>query len=192
MEEKGGIVSARPQKILPLHTTHSPSFLGLYQNLGLWRNSTYGKGVIVGFLDTGISPDHPSFSDEGMPRPSAKRKGKCEFNGTACNNKLVGARTFQSFEQHSESVGPFDDVGNGTHIASTAAGCAESDILAAMDSAVEEGVDVLSLSLGGGSEPFGADGIAVGAFGAIQNAIFVSCSAGNSGPDNFSLSNEAP
>ncbi|KAJ9147823.1 hypothetical protein P3X46_029940 [Hevea brasiliensis] len=51
-----------------------------------------------------------------------------------------------------------------------------------MDTAVEEGVDVLSLSLGGGSEPFGADGIAVGAFGAIQNAIFVSCSAGNSGP----------
>ncbi|KAJ9129040.1 hypothetical protein P3X46_034200 [Hevea brasiliensis] len=41
-----------------------------------------------------------------------------------------------------------------------------------MDTAVEEGVDVLSLSLGGGSEPFGADGIAVGAFGAIQNAIF--------------------
>ncbi|KAJ9173502.1 hypothetical protein P3X46_016625 [Hevea brasiliensis] len=227
MEEKGGLVLARPQKILPLHTTHSPNFLGLYQNLGLWRNSNYGKGVIVGVLDTGISPDHPSFSDEGMPPPPAKWKGKCEFNGTECNNKLIGARTFQSFEHPLKPVGPIDDVGHGTHTASTAAGsfvsaanvfgnangtavgmaplahlaiykvcsdfgCSESDILAAMDTAVEEGVDVLSLSLGGRSAPFTADGIAVGAFGAIQNGVFVSCSAGNSGPGNFSLSNEAP
>ncbi|KDP25552.1 hypothetical protein JCGZ_20708 [Jatropha curcas] len=228
MEQKDGFVSARPQKILPLHTTHSPNFLGLHQNLGLWRDSNYGKGVIIGVLDTGILPDHPSFSDEGIPSPPAKWKGKCEFNGTAaCNNKLIGARTFQSFEQPSGPAGPFDDVGHGTHTASTAAGnlvkganvfgnangtavgmaplahlaiykvcsdfgCSESDILAAMDTAVEDGVDVLSLSLGGGSAPFFADGIAVGAFGAMQNGVFVSCSAGNSGPENSSLSNEAP
>ncbi|KAJ7003949.1 hypothetical protein NC653_008979 [Populus alba x Populus x berolinensis] len=71
-------------------------------------------------------------------------------------------------------------------------GCAESDILAAMDAAVEDGVDVLSLSLGGGSAPFFEDSIAVGAFGATQKGIFVSCSAGNESPYNGSLSNEAP
>ncbi|KAK9927386.1 hypothetical protein M0R45_024570 [Rubus argutus] len=71
-------------------------------------------------------------------------------------------------------------------------GCFESDIIAAMDTAVGDGVDVLSLSLGGGSAVFYADGIAVGAFGAIQKGIFVSCSAGNDGPGYYSLSNEAP
>ncbi|KAL6280219.1 hypothetical protein ACE6H2_017100 [Prunus campanulata] len=71
-------------------------------------------------------------------------------------------------------------------------GCAEGDILAALDTAVEDGVDVLSLSLGGASVPFYADGIAIGAFGAIQKGIFVSCSAGNSGPFYASLANEAP
>ncbi|KAI7987964.1 Subtilisin-like protease SBT1.2 [Camellia lanceoleosa] len=71
-------------------------------------------------------------------------------------------------------------------------GCAETDILAAMDAAVEEGVDILSLSLGGPSQPFYEDSIALGAFGAIKNGVFVSCSAGNSGPFNTSLSNEAP
>ncbi|CAL5442269.1 unnamed protein product [Camellia sinensis] len=34
--------------------------------------------------------------------------------------------------------------------------------------------------------------IALGAFGAIKKGVFVSCSAGNSGPFNTSLSNEAP
>uniref|UniRef100_A0A5B7AY21 Subtilisin-like protease SBT1.7 n=1 Tax=Davidia involucrata TaxID=16924 RepID=A0A5B7AY21_DAVIN len=223
MEKKDGFVSARPQRVVPLHTTHSPNFLGLHQNLGFWRGSNYGKGVIVGVLDTGIAPNHPSFSDEGMPPPPAKWKGKCEFKGIACNNKLIGARNFLS----GETEPPFDEAGHGTHTASTAAGnfveganlfgqangtavgmaplahlaiykvcsevgCAETDILAAMDTAVEDGVDVLSLSLGGGSVPFFADGIAVGAFGAMQKGIFVSCSAGNSGPFNASLSNEAP
>ncbi|KAA8522319.1 hypothetical protein F0562_013320 [Nyssa sinensis] len=223
MEKKKGFVSARPQRVFPLHTTHSPNFLGLHQNLGFWRGSNYGKGVIVGILDTGITPNHPSFSDEGVPPPPAKWKGKCEFNGTACNNKLIGARNFVSGETE---PAPLDEEGHGTHTSSTAAGnfvedanlfgqangtaagmaplahlamykvcsggCYESDILAAMDAAVEDGVDVLSLSLGAPSLPFYDDGIAVGAFGAIQKGVFVSCSAGNSGPYNASLSNEAP
>ncbi|KAG8374818.1 hypothetical protein BUALT_Bualt10G0035100 [Buddleja alternifolia] len=223
MRKKDGFITARPQKKFPLHTTHSPDFLGLHQNLGLWRGSNYGEGIIIGLLDTGIAPGHPSFADEDMPPPPAKWKGKCEFNGTVCNNKLIGARNFVS-----DLPGlPVDDEGHGTHTASTAAGnfiqganvfgmangtavgmaprahvamykvcsadgCFDADILAAMDAAVEDGVDVLSLSLGGGSADFFADGIAIGAFAAIQKGIFVSCSAGNSGPVSASLSNEAP
>ncbi|KAL3819639.1 hypothetical protein ACJIZ3_005544 [Penstemon smallii] len=61
----------------------------------------------------------------------------------------------------------------------------------AMDAATEDGVDVLSISLGGFSGPFHDDNIAVGAFTAMEKGIFVSCSAGNSGPFNTSLSNEA-
>ena len=70
--------------------------------------------------------------------------------------------------------------------------CPESDILAGLDAAVQDGVDVLSLSLGGDSVPFFSDTIAIGSFAAIQKGIFVSCSAGNSGPFNGTLSNEAP
>ncbi|KAK9068055.1 hypothetical protein SSX86_012166 [Deinandra increscens subsp. villosa] len=221
MENMDGFVSARPETVYKLHTTQTPRFLGLHQNLGLWRGSNYGKGIIIGVLDTGITPGHPSFDDKGVPSPPAKWKGKCEVAG--CNNKLIGARDFTS----SGSGSPLDDEGHGTHTSGTAAGnfvnganvfgnakgtaagmaplahlamykvcdsfgCPENAILAAMDAAIEEGVDVLSLSLGGASVPFYADGIAVGAFSAIQKGIFVSCSAANSGPFNSTLSNEAP
>lgn len=71
-------------------------------------------------------------------------------------------------------------------------GCFNSDILAAMDSAVSDGVDVLSLSLGGSSSPFYDDIIAIGAFGAVQNGVLVTCSAGNAGPSSFSVGNIAP
>ncbi|XP_030943616.1 subtilisin-like protease SBT1.8 [Quercus lobata] len=71
-------------------------------------------------------------------------------------------------------------------------GCFGSDILAGMDQAISDGVDVLSLSLGGGSAPYYRDTIAIGAFTAVEKGIFVSCSAGNSGPIRASLANVAP
>ncbi|KAK8620061.1 hypothetical protein V6N13_066546 [Hibiscus sabdariffa] len=71
-------------------------------------------------------------------------------------------------------------------------GCFGSDILAGMDRAIQDGVDVLSLSLGGGSGPYYRDTIAIGAFTAMEKGIFVSCSAGNSGPTKASLANVAP
>ncbi|GKE47584.1 subtilisin-like protease SBT1.7, partial [Tanacetum coccineum] len=56
-------------------------------------------------------------------------------------------------------------------------GCAESDIVVAMDAAVGDEVDVLSLSLGSESIPLYNDGIAIRAFASTQRGIFVSCSA---------------
>ncbi|KAG8382328.1 hypothetical protein BUALT_Bualt05G0066000 [Buddleja alternifolia] len=223
METKPGFVLARPQTTIPLHTTHSPNFLGLNQNMGFWRDSNYGRAVIIGVLDTGINPNHPSFNDEGMPPPPARWNGICQFNSsTACNNKLIGARYFR--------IGngtPFDEDGHGTHTASTAAGnfvrganvfgnangtaagiaplahvamykvctstgCLESDILAGMEAAIDDGIDVLSLSLGGPPRTFYNQNIAIGAFSAIERGIFVSASAGNDGPTPGSVGNGAP
>lgn len=80
METNDEIVSVVAEETLPLHTTRSPSFMGLSQGFGLWNISNYGQGVIIGVLDTGIAPYHPSFSDKGMPVPPAKWKGKCSAN----------------------------------------------------------------------------------------------------------------
>ncbi|PKI43493.1 hypothetical protein CRG98_036095, partial [Punica granatum] len=71
-------------------------------------------------------------------------------------------------------------------------GCFGSDILAGMDRAIADGVDVLSMSLGGGSAQYYRDTIAIGAFTAMERGILVSCSAGNSGPARASLANVAP
>ncbi|KAK1438131.1 hypothetical protein QVD17_03934 [Tagetes erecta] len=61
-----------------------------------------------------------------------------------------------------------------------------------MDAAIDDGVHVLSISLGGAPSVFYNDDLAVATFSAIQKGIFVSCAAGNSGPSKTSLSNEAP
>nr|KYP54401.1 Subtilisin-like protease [Cajanus cajan] len=71
-------------------------------------------------------------------------------------------------------------------------GCFDSDILAAFDAAVADGVDVASLSVGGVVVPYHLDVIAIGAFGAASNGVFVSSSAGNGGPGGLTVTNVAP
>ncbi|XP_060212285.1 subtilisin-like protease [Lycium barbarum] len=61
-----------------------------------------------------------------------------------------------------------------------------------MDAAIDYGVDILSLSFGGSTKPFHDDNIALEAYSAMERGIFVSCSAGNSGPFSRTVANEAP
>ncbi|XP_010437025.1 PREDICTED: subtilisin-like protease SBT3.7 [Camelina sativa] len=73
--------------------------------------------------------------------------------------------------------------------------CSAADILKAMDEAIDDGVDVLSLSLG--YEPLYPetdvrDGIAIGAFHAVMKGITVVCAAGNAGPAAQTVTNLAP
>ncbi|MED6132930.1 hypothetical protein PIB30_023477 [Stylosanthes scabra] len=234
-----GFLSAMPDELLALHTTHTPNFLGLKSGIGLWSAQNLASDVIIGIIDSGIWPEHISFKDSGLSSVPSHWKGICEqgtkFSASNCNKKLIGARTYlKGYEESVAKINlttdyrsPRDSIGHGTHTASTAAGsmvknasfyglasgsaigirqssriaaykacwpagCVTSDILAAMDQAVSDGVDVLSLSLGGFPKPYYVDSIAIASFGAAKNGVFVSCSAGNYGPRPSTVGNSAP
>ena len=70
--------------------------------------------------------------------------------------------------------------------------CFDADIMAAFDAAITDGVDVLSVSLGGEPSEFFEDGLSIGAFHAVKRGISVVLSAGNSGPTPGSVSNVSP
>ncbi|GFP98517.1 subtilisin-like protease [Phtheirospermum japonicum] len=221
-----GFLSASRDELRSLHTTHSPQFLGLRKGQGLWSAQNLGSDVIIGLVDTGIWPEHPSFNDSGLSPVPRRWKGKCQsgtkFTASNCNRKLIGAAAF--FKGYESAR---DSDGHGTHTASTSggnlvgganifglangtaagmrytariaaykacyeSGCADSDIIAAMEQAVKDGVDVLSLSLGGQPMPYYKDIMAIGAFGAITKGVIVSTSAGNWGPSSYTVSNVAP
>ncbi|WVZ71565.1 hypothetical protein U9M48_020139 [Paspalum notatum var. saurae] len=74
-------------------------------------------------------------------------------------------------------------------------GCPESAVLKAMDDAVGDGVDVVSISVGMASAfqgDFLGDTIALGAFHAHQRGVLVVCSGGNDGPNPYTVVNSAP
>ncbi|XVU22715.1 S8 family serine peptidase [Actinoplanes sp. CA-054009] len=66
------------------------------------------------------------------------------------------------------------------------------DILAAIDQAVADGVDVINYSVGSSQESYPSDPIQLAFANAAAAGIFVSTSAGNSGPDSATISNASP
>ncbi|KAG8363357.1 hypothetical protein BUALT_Bualt19G0014000 [Buddleja alternifolia] len=225
-----GVVSIFPNRYHKLHTTKSWEFLGLTQNSK--RNLEHESNIIVGLLDTGITPQSESFKDEGLGPPPAKWRGSCGHfaNFSGCNNKLIGAKYFKLDKQSDpdDILSPIDVDGHGTHTSSTLAGslvpnanlfglakgtargavpsariamykvcwatlgCADMDILAAFDSAISDGVDIISISIGGLTGGYTKDSIAVGAFHAMRKGILTVASAGNDGPRHGTVTNNAP
>ncbi|KAI4330442.1 hypothetical protein MLD38_028732 [Melastoma candidum] len=132
-----GVVSVFPNTKRRLHTTHSWEFMGLAgdETAEVVGYSTRSQvNVVVGFIDTGIWPESPSFIDDGMPPVPAKWKGICQegesFNLSSCNRKIIGARYYLSGYEAEEDTtiskisfrSPRDSSGHGSHTASTAVG----------------------------------------------------------------------
>ncbi|KAL5568397.1 hypothetical protein UlMin_024972 [Ulmus minor] len=74
-------------------------------------------------------------------------------------------------------------------------GCSGATILKAIDDAIRDGVDLISISIGMSSlfeSDYLNDPIAIGAFHAEQVGVLVVCSAGNDGPEAYTVVNTAP
>ncbi len=71
-------------------------------------------------------------------------------------------------------------------------GCATTDIVAAIDQSVKDGVDVINFSIGGGAASSVYSPSDQAFLNAASAGIFVSASAGNSGPASSTLDNASP
>ena len=103
-----GVVAVQADELNQLLTDSSPGFIGaptVYKALGK-EDGTAGDGAIVGVLDSGAWPEHPSFADPGIGAPPAKADGTprtCNFGDNpltpeadvfACNDKLISGEPF--------------------------------------------------------------------------------------------------
>jgi subtilisin family serine protease len=129
-------------------TDSTPDYLGLTGDGGVWDLEGKGEDIIVGIIDTGIWPEHQSFSDQNdfssATGSSGKRNlaygpppagwyGSCQsgerWSQDECNNKVIGARYYVAGFGHgssgilpSEFLSARDSDGHGSHVAGTAAG----------------------------------------------------------------------
>lgn len=138
-----GVAAVYRDEARQLNTERSPEFIGApttWNQLG--GQGSAGEGVVVGILDSGIWPEHPSFSDpdplgKTYVKPQYIRDGiPCQFGSSipgdesfTCNNKLIGGYRFMAGYTAfgppllpGEFLSARDDNGHGTHTASTSAG----------------------------------------------------------------------
>ncbi|KAK9697552.1 hypothetical protein RND81_08G044600 [Saponaria officinalis] len=229
-------------------TTHTPKFLGLPTEV--WPtgggHDKAGEDIVIGFIDSGIYPLHPSFASPDSERygPVPKYRGKCEVDPDTkrsfCNGKIVGAQHFAkaaiaagAFNPSVDYASPLDGDGHGSHTASIAAGNNGipvklhgyefgkasgmaprariavykalyrlfggfvADVMAAIDQAVHDGVDIINLSVGPNSPPAETKTTFLNPFdlallSAVKAGIFVAQAGGNGGPFPKSMLSYSP
>lgn len=252
----------------------STDFLGLGDDAagagGVWENTGgvehAGEGVVVGVIDTGIAPEHPSFAGDKLKKQK-KSEGKPYSDGSFVyfdksdgtqfrsaivqgqdwdkhdySTKLIGGQYFSTgaaaagFDFQYDYLSPRDGAGHGSHTASTAAGnfgvdaavegvglgtvsgvapaakisaykacyegpdplvttddiCALSDLIAGIDQAVADGVDVINYSIGGGAATTVLAPDDVAFLNAAAAGVFVAVSAGKDGPDAVTTDHASP
>ncbi|KMT05160.1 hypothetical protein BVRB_7g173080 [Beta vulgaris subsp. vulgaris] len=215
-----GVVSVFASRTLELQTTRSWDFMGFPETVKP-VNKSAESNLIVGVIDSGVWPESPSFNDDGFGPPPKKWKGVCKGGKNfTCNNKIIGARTV--FESARDTLGhgthtastaagrivdhaSFYGVAEGSargavpsaRIAAYkvcgGSSCQESDVLAGFDEAIADGVDLITISIGGSAAvDMYADSIAIGAFHAMQKGILTVQAAGNSGDSSGTVGSVAP
>ncbi|WP_035179602.1 S8 family serine peptidase, partial [Alkalihalobacterium bogoriense] len=185
----------------------------------LWNMGYEGKGIKVAVIDSGIDYYHPDFDGiykggyNFVPHDPTLYKTPRDFNDpfeTSPEERVDGAPPSQSFR-------PFE-TDHGTHVAGTIAAVGNnnknvkgiapkvdlyayrvlgaygtgyiSSIIAGIDKAVEEEMDIINLSLGGGDANQNApESIAVN--NATLAGIVAVVATGNSGPNRESIGSPA-
>ncbi len=122
LKNRADVVAVWEDEMLELHTDNSPDFINLTNGGEPWSKGYTGEDVIIGIVDTGIWPEHPSIAD--VPTHKKGNKGPlvpygpppaswhgdefedtCQFGNDAfnpadaafeCNNKLLAARYYRA------------------------------------------------------------------------------------------------
>ena len=210
---------------------------------GVWNGTatggvdgTFGEGVLIGIIDSGIDFDNASFAEVG-PNDGyvhVNPFGDGVYVGVGdpsdpnydaslpFNDKIVGAWNFTS-----DAINSSGDADHGASVAGIAAGnfvtvdvpgtdqtteisgvaphasiisydvcttlddCSNSAIMAAIDQAIGDGVDIINLSIGGSTEAPWDAVMATALLNAHAAGIFVAVSAGNDGPEAATVTSPA-
>lgn len=181
-----------PVNTYRVHAEESVKMIGGEEVRGLFdakNQRLTGKGVKVGVIDTGIDYTHPDLrenygggydlvSQDGDPMETLPSEGASTLHGThvagiiAANGKIRGVAPEATIIAY-RALGP---GGSGT----------TEQVIAAIDRAIKDQVDILNLSLGNNVN--GPDlPISLALNKAVEKGITAVTSSGNSGPNNWTV-----
>ncbi|WP_237567748.1 S8 family serine peptidase [Microbulbifer hydrolyticus] len=150
LRSRKDVLGVWEDQLMKPQTNSTYHYLGLDKAPGPWLLGATGEDVVIGIIDSGIHPEHPSLEDTRTPKrghfgrqiiydavPDGFNGSGCEFGNTEfnpadlpfeCNNKLIKAQAFSDGFLSVNTLADYeflsarDADGHGTHTATTAAG----------------------------------------------------------------------
>lgn len=145
-----------------------------------------GSGVRIAIIDTGIDVDHPDLQGRIAETADLVGEGPDDENGhgTHCAGVALGSGA--------ASAGRYRGIAPGALLYSAkvlhrSGQGMMSDVMAGIEWAVEQGVHIISLSLGGPGPSDGHDALCDICDAAVESGVVVVVAAGNDGPGSFTI-----
>lgn len=136
LKKAKGVKAVEEDKGVKLMTTYTPDFLELprqvWPKISNQGDRLAGEDIVIGFVDTGINPTHPSFAAHDLTNPYSTNLSRLNFSGDcetgplfpagSCNGKIISARFFSAgarasvaFNGSLDILSPFDASGHGRY-----------------------------------------------------------------------------
>lgn len=177
-----------------------------------------GLGIKVGILDSGIDASHPAFQDASMTTPDGFPKVSKEDNKKYVSGKVIVARSYEDISSAAYGTDASAINNHGTNAAMASAAVVHNGppgsisgvapkaflgnykvlgdngsggnaaIIKAVDDSVQDGMDIINLSLGSPApQDPSEDPLVIALEKASAAGLIVIVSAGNSGPDPYTM-----
>lgn len=153
----------------------------------VWERPNFGEGTVIGICDTGVDKDHPDLAGRILGTADFTGEGDFDGNGHGTHVSTIAIGDGTKSNKKYSGAAPKAKMYMAKGLASDGSGSASS-IADGIDWLAEQNVDVISLSLGGPAQPGIIDVLQQMVNAAVDQGIAVFVAAGNSGPDERTIS----
>lgn len=140
-----------------------------------------GRGVSIAIVDTGIDPTHPDLQGRLVDLADWVGEGPVDENGHGTHCASIAAGSGAKSDGRYRGVAPAASIYAAKVLRRNGSGMM-SDVMAGIDWAVDQGVQIISLSLGGPGPSDGHDALSEMCDAAVAAGVVVCAAAGNDGP----------
>lgn len=166
---------------LPVHTWLDVA-VPLINVPAVWNAGFLGSGIKIGIVDTGIDPNHPDFEGRIAEMTSVVGGNGTDDNGHGTHVAGIAAGSGAASDGKYRGVAPEATLYI-AKVLNAQGGGSMSGVMAGIEWAVDQGVQVINLSLGSDGACDGTDALSTLCDQAVQqHGVVVCVAAGNAGP----------
>lgn len=147
----------------------------------VWQSEVTGRGIRVAIVDTGIDPHHPDFAGRIVQTKDFTGEGNVDKNGHGTHVAGIVGGSGAASQGKYRGVAPDCSLYIAKVLRANGLG-RMSDVMSGIEWSVEQGAQVINLSLGSDGACDGTDALSVLCDAAVARGVVLCVAAGNAGP----------